>query len=105
VNIISEQFLASLNCDIIFRVVAGICDGMWTRLRSSSPSSLGFLSTFNPPTGEAINQAVLKPWHRSVGTVGACLPPRLAFSFHLGGAVTPSLILPFRIIGTLINVA
>ena len=84
---------------------------MWTRLGFSSPSSLGFpavlfnLSAFSPPPGEAIQQAVLLPWHRPAGAVGVCLPPGVLHRLLLGGAITPSSVLPFRLMGDLINVA
>jgi len=104
VNYISEQFLAGYTFCYIFRVVAGICHGVWTRLRSSSPSSLGFSALHLPP-GEDVHQAVLQPWHRSAGAVGVCLPPCRSCGLHLVVAVTPSLVLPFRLIGSLISVA
>jgi len=83
------------------------------RFRSSYPSSVGMgvarprYSALFPPSRETIRTALLFPWGAGVGIEGVFLPPPLYYSrtafVMFGGIISPSTVLPFRILGQLHN--
>ena len=88
-----------LICDI-FRVDRGICDGALERLRSSYPSSF-------TPSLESVKTALVFPWNADVGAGGLFLPPpcdgEMPSYQLLGAAVTPSRVLPFKILDLMVS--
>ena len=99
-------------CDI-FRVSRGICEGALERFRSSYPSSVVMgvaqprYSALFPPSMESIKTALVFPWNADVGVGGMFLPPPCFGempSFQLlGAAVTPSRVLPFTILDSMVS--
>ena len=93
---------------IFFRVVRGFCAGALERLHSSSPSSRGDwrLSALCCFSLGSIRDAAVHPWTGGVGVEELFLPHHVLClpELVLGGLLTPSRILPFAILESLVVV-